>query len=103
VEFDKYGCKVNNSHGTVVVETRREMNMYFLNVNVGKESVNVAKFSNEGALLWHQRLDHLNMASLKKLETMVNGMNLKEVPLHHVCEVCIERKQQRTSFQKMRQ
>jgi hypothetical protein len=40
------------------------------------------------------------MASLKKLENMVNGMNLKEVPLHHVCEACIEGKHQRTSFPK---
>jgi transposase InsO family protein len=40
------------------------------------------------------------MASLKKLENMVNGMNLKEVPLHHVCETCIEGKHQRTSFPK---
>jgi len=40
------------------------------------------------------------MASLKKLEKMVNVMNLKEVPLHHVCEICIEGKHQRTSFPK---
>ncbi len=57
-------------------------------------------YSNEGATLWHQRLGHLNMASLKKLENMVNGMNLKEVPLHHVCEACMEGKHQRTSFPK---
>jgi hypothetical protein len=38
------------------------------------------------------------MASLKKLEKMVNGMNLKEVLLHHVCEFCIEGKHQKTSF-----
>jgi hypothetical protein len=31
---------------------------------------------------------------------MVNGMNLKEVPLHHVCEACIKEKHQRTSFPK---
>jgi len=40
------------------------------------------------------------MASLKKLENMVNGLNLKEVPLHHVCETCIESKHQRTYFPK---
>jgi transposase InsO family protein len=40
------------------------------------------------------------MASFTKLEKMVDGMNLKEVPLHHVCEACIEGKQQRTSFPK---
>ncbi len=31
---------------------------------------------------------------------MVNGMNLKEVALHHVCEGCIDGKHQRTSFPK---
>ncbi len=60
----------------------------------------MAKSLKEGATLWHQRLAHLNMASFKKLENMVNGMNLKEVPLHHVCETCIEGKHQRTSFPK---
>jgi hypothetical protein len=39
----------------------------------------VAKSLNEGAMLWHQKFSHLNMASLKKLDKMVNGMNLKEV------------------------
>jgi hypothetical protein len=53
VEFDKDGCKVNNAHGTVVAEVRREKNFYLLNVNVRKESANVAKSSNEGATIWH--------------------------------------------------
>jgi hypothetical protein len=32
---------------------------------------------------------------------MVNGMNLKQVPLHHVCQDCIESKHQRTYFLKV--
>jgi hypothetical protein len=40
------------------------------------------------------------MTSLTKLEKMLNGMNLKEMPLHHVCEACIEGKHQGTSFPK---
>jgi hypothetical protein len=100
LECDKDGCKVNNVHGIVVAEARREKNLYLFNINVQKESVNVVKYSNEGATLWHQRLGHLNMVSLKQLEIMVNGMNLKEVPLHHVCEACIEGKHQRTYFPK---
>jgi len=40
------------------------------------------------------------MTSLLKLEKMVNGMNLKKMPLHHVCEACIESKHQRTYFPK---
>jgi hypothetical protein len=51
-------------------------------------------------MLWHERFGHLNMASLKELDAMVDGMNLKEVPLHHICEACIKGKHQRTSFPK---
>ncbi len=29
MEFDKYGCKVNNGHGTIVAEARKEKNLYF--------------------------------------------------------------------------
>jgi hypothetical protein len=86
VEFDKDGCKVNNVHGSVVSKARREKNLYLFNINVRKESANVAKSSNEGTTFWHQRLGHLNMGNLTKLEKMVSGMNLQEVPLHHVCE-----------------
>jgi hypothetical protein len=38
VEFDKDGYKVNNAHGTVVAEARRDKNLYLLNVNVRKEN-----------------------------------------------------------------
>jgi hypothetical protein len=100
MEFDKDGCKVNNVHGAVVMETRGEKNLYLFNVNVRKKSVNVPKSSNERTMLWNQQLNHLNMANLQKLGKMVNGMNLKEVPLHHVCEACIESKHQKTSFLK---
>jgi hypothetical protein len=30
-------------------------------------------------MLWHERLGHLNIASLKELNAMVDGMKLKEV------------------------
>jgi hypothetical protein len=40
------------------------------------------------------------MASFKEFDSMVDGMNMKEVPLHHICEACIKGKHQRTSFPK---
>ncbi len=40
----------------------------------------------------------LQHGSFKKLDKMVNNMNLKEMPLHHVCEACIESKHQMTYF-----
>jgi hypothetical protein len=38
------------------------------------------------------------MASLKELDAMVDGMNLKEVLLHRICEGCVKGKHQVTSF-----
>ncbi len=32
------------------------------------------------------------------MEKMVNGMNLKKMPLHHMCEACIGGKHQKTCF-----
>jgi hypothetical protein len=71
-----------------------------LNVNVCKDTTHIANSLEEGAMLWHERLGHLNMASLKELYAMMNGMNLKEVSLHHICEGCVKGKHQRTSFPK---
>jgi hypothetical protein len=102
VEFDKDGCKVNDARGVVVPQARRDKNLYFLNVNVLKDMAHVANSLEESAMLWHEKLGHLNMASLKELDAMVDGMNLKEVPLHHICERCVKGKHQRTSFPKDR-
>jgi hypothetical protein len=92
VEFDKDGCKVNDVQGVIVVEARRDKNLYLLNVKVCKDMAHIANSSDEGAMLWHERLG--------ELDAMVDGMNLKEVPLHHICEGCIKGKHQTTSFPK---
>ncbi len=74
--------------------------MYLLNLNVRKDTTHIANSLEEGAMLWHERLGHLNIASLKDLDAMVDGMNLKEMLLHHICEGCVKGKHQRTSFPK---
>jgi hypothetical protein len=100
VEFDKDGCKVNDVRGVVVAQARRDKNFYLLNLNVRKDTTHIAHSLEESRMLWHERLGHLNMASLKELDAMVDGMNLREVPLHHICEGCVKGKHQRTSFPK---
>jgi hypothetical protein len=100
VEFDKDGCKVDDARGVVVAEARRDKNLYLLNVKVRKDMAYIANFLEEGAMLWHEKLGHFNMASFKELDAMVDGMNLKEMPLHRICEGCVKSKHQRTSFPK---
>jgi hypothetical protein len=102
MEFDKDGCKVNDAGRVVVAQAQRDKNLYLLNVKVRKDMADIANSLEESAMLWHERLDRLNMASLKKLDAMVDGMNLKEVSLHHICEGCVKGKHQRTSFPKDR-
>jgi hypothetical protein len=43
------------------------------------------------------------MESLKELDAMVDGMNLKEVPLHHICEACVKGKHQEHHFPRTEQ
>ncbi len=83
-----------------MAQARKDKNLYLFNVKVHKDMAHIANFLEESAMLWHERLGHLNMASLKELDAMVNGMNLKEVPLHHICEGSVKGKHQRTSFPK---
>ncbi len=65
-----------------------------------KDTTHIANSLEKGAMLWHERLGHLNIASLKDLDAMVDGMNLKEMLLHHICEGCVKGKHQKTSFPK---
>jgi hypothetical protein len=62
MEFDKDGCKVNDAQGVVVAEARRDKNLYLLNVKVQKHMTHITNYLDEGAMLWHERLGHLNMA-----------------------------------------
>jgi len=49
VEFDKDGCKVNDAQGVVVVEARRDKNLYLFNVKVQKDTTHIANSLDEGA------------------------------------------------------
>jgi len=100
VEFDKDGYKVNDVRGVVVVETQRDKNLYLLNVKVRKDTAHIANSLEDGAMFWHEKLGYLNMASLKELDAMVDGMNLKEVSLHRICEGYVKKIYQKTSFPK---
>jgi len=71
-------------------------------VKVHKDTTHITNSLEESAMLWHERLGHLNMASLKELDAMLDGMNLKEVSLHHICEGYVKGKHQITSFPKDR-
>ena len=52
----------------------------------------------ESSYIWHGRLGHVNYGSLKKLVNM-NCLPKFEIDLNHKCEVCVEAKMTKKSFQ----
>jgi hypothetical protein len=66
MEFDKYGCKVNNVHGVVVVKAQKEKINIYIQWQGLRGKCKCAKFLNEGALLSHEKLCHFNVASFNK-------------------------------------
>ncbi|UYV80232.1 K02A2.6-like, partial [Cordylochernes scorpioides] len=49
---------------------------------------------------WHRKLGHIGMQNLRKLESLVDGMELNKLEKQEndVCEICIMAKQTRNSF-----
>jgi hypothetical protein len=65
VEFNKDGCKVTNARRVVVAQTRRDKNLYLLNVKVHKDTAHITNSLEEGAMLWHERLAILIWQALR--------------------------------------
>ena len=107
VHFNTVGCVVRAASGVLIASAPREGNLYYLHftkVN-GTSMACVAQGSaQEGVVeLWHRRLGHLNVKSMKSLQHIVKGLNLsscKEEWSSMVCKGCIEGKSSRQPFPK---
>ena len=67
------------------------------------ERAHVASSSKDGLVLWHERMGHLNVQSLKTLPNLVSGLEcsiLHGDSLPSTCEGCMMGKQHRHSFPK---
>ena len=105
VQFGGLGCLVKALNGDIQAIASREGNLYRLQCKtvLGGESAQVATSSKEGLILWHRRMGHLNVQSLRALPGLVSGLDLPNLHgdnLLKACEGCIEGKQQRHSFPK---
>jgi hypothetical protein len=70
VDFDKEGCKVNDVQGVVMVEAQRDKNLHLLNVKVHKDTAHIANSLDEGAMLWHERVDMQRLLRLDGIEAV---------------------------------
>ncbi|KAL1453609.1 hypothetical protein WDU94_009938 [Cyamophila willieti] len=84
---------------TVIATGKVSNGLYCLEVDQNHEQANVVKKPNEFEL-WHKRLAHLNVQTMKSLEKgIVTGVSLHGDPPEN-CEVCDKAKQCRAPFHK---
>lgn len=89
VTFEDDQCTISEN-GEEIIRGNRSAGLYTLR-NDDETALVTATAS-----LWHRRLGHLNMASVKKLETMSHGMSLSKDPeAGRLCSPCMEGKQHR--------
>lgn len=98
VEFDRAGCCFKNRGGQIVGTGTRANRMYELNVK-STEAARVAQSDNQ-LKLWHQRLGHINQASLRQMvdKKLVNGIELGQNDDLGFCQACVEGKKTREPF-----
>lgn len=100
VTFTKDKVIITKGNKTVL-EGKAENGLF--TVSIDNADVDIAQTAQlaENAEVWHRKLGHLGKDSLKKLEKMCLGMNLKGKLLS--CEICLQAKQQRKPFSSERQ
>lgn len=107
VQFNNVGCVVRSPSGMLIASAPREGNLYLLRFSKvnGSSFACVAQGSAHEELvnLWHRRLGHLNLKSLKGLQHIVKGLDLSSCKHDWsslACKGCIEGKQARQPFPK---
>ncbi|GKF94874.1 retrovirus-related pol polyprotein from transposon TNT 1-94, partial [Tanacetum coccineum] len=93
VAFRKLTCFVRNEDGVDLLTGDRSSNLYTIALNeiVSKSSACLlAKASSSQSWLWHQRLSHLNFATINNLvkNNLVQGLPKMKFEKDHLCSAC---------------
>ena len=101
VNFKKNAAYITNNLGEIVVVAKIQGDLYY--VKELQEETNIAETDlkyKSTLMTWHQKLGHLNEASLKEMQE--NGVVLcLKIPKNEklkICEVCIKGKQTQNAF-----
>nr|GFA71350.1 retrovirus-related Pol polyprotein from transposon TNT 1-94 [Tanacetum cinerariifolium] len=91
--FRKSTCFVRNEDGVDLLTGDRSSNLYTIALNeVASNSSNylLAKASSSQSWLWHQRLSHLNFATINNLvkNNLVQGLPKMKFEKDHLCSAC---------------
>nr|GFA99671.1 hypothetical protein [Tanacetum cinerariifolium] len=93
VAFRKFTCFVRNKNGVDLLTGDRSLNLYTIALNeVASNSSTclLAKASSSQSWLWHQRLSHLNFATINSLvkNNLVQGLSKMKFKKDHLCSAC---------------
>nr|GFA87218.1 hypothetical protein [Tanacetum cinerariifolium] len=93
VAFRKSTCFVRNEYGVDLLTDDQSSNLYTIDLNeVASNSSTclLAKASSSQSWLWHQRLSHLNFATINNLvkNNLVQGISKMKLEKDHLCSMC---------------
>ncbi|GJU83330.1 retrovirus-related pol polyprotein from transposon TNT 1-94 [Tanacetum coccineum] len=93
VAFRKSTCFVRNEDGVDLLTGDRSSNLYTIALNeIASNSLAclLAKASSSQSWLWHQRLSHLNFATINNLvkNNLVRGLPKMKFEKDHLCSAC---------------
>nr|GFA54576.1 hypothetical protein [Tanacetum cinerariifolium] len=93
VAFRKSTCFVRNEDGVDLLTGDRSSNLYTIALNEGASNSStclLAKASSSQSWLWHQRLSHLNFATINNLvkNNFVQGLPKMKFEKDHLCSTC---------------
>nr|GEV24912.1 retrovirus-related Pol polyprotein from transposon TNT 1-94 [Tanacetum cinerariifolium] len=93
VAFRKSTCFVRNEDGVDLLTGDRSSNLYTIALNEGASNSStclLAKASSSQYWLWHQRLSHLNFATINNLvkNNLVQGLPKMKFEKDHLCSTC---------------
>ncbi|GJX26272.1 retrovirus-related pol polyprotein from transposon TNT 1-94 [Tanacetum coccineum] len=93
VAFRKSTCFVRNKDGVDLLTGNRSLNLYTIALNEiasNSSTCLLAKASSSQSWLWHQRLSHLNFATINNLvkNNLVRGLPKMKFEKDHLCSAC---------------
>ncbi|GJR05645.1 retrovirus-related pol polyprotein from transposon TNT 1-94 [Tanacetum coccineum] len=93
VAFRKSTCFVRNEDGVDLLTGDRSSNLYTIALNEivsNSSACLLAKASSSQSWLWHQRLSHLNFATINNLvkNNLVRGLPKMKFEKDHLCSAC---------------
>ena len=109
VEFDKQAVVVKRHGKSILTGNKDERGAYIINTKMqtvqSEEHAMLARqHNNDNHEMWHRRLGHLSKSKMKQLPHMCDGFTISDEnpPDLPFCEVCVEAKQKRKSYNSIR-